>query len=319
VPVHNNLPPDIIRTLMLMNNDITRDAPLDKLRAIPELGLDLLDRPPLLEFARFYSQTPQRLMKLPRFIGDAFIEAFSINQPAATAHLENKALGKVGLEIKLPVPIPVLFDGETEPGKWFFGFYDTPLLSAADVEQRVSSALNTFAHREMLVAEFGRIDLPSEGGFSSEKLDDFARRWDVVVLKSEGQIDQTFECRSYTLKIIKMHWSPEKEQGVKKELLGLFDQYRIAYCSVCGLVYCVGEGGQCVSSRHAKRQIPFPNGKMVDERTGADGKRFKCLKFECCGEVPEQRDGCVQLRADAHLEDSSRRFSVLTVTAAHVF
>jgi hypothetical protein len=99
----------------------------------------------------------------------------------------------------------------------------------------------------------------------------------------------------------------------------MFDAYKVSYCKVCKLLYCVAEGGQCTFTRHREKRVQMKSGKMEEWRTGIDGKRCKWVCFQCCGEVPEEDDGCVEHVEQAHVLDPSREFSVLTITQAPVF
>jgi hypothetical protein len=247
-----------------MNSQITRSTPWEQLQSIPDLGLDLLGRPPLKDFD--FSGEPVRKLNVPEFIAFEFIEAFALDQPPDWKHRETKPISsRILLRIQLPVPLPVSFE-RSPPSKILLGFFNTPLLTALETEPRVSAALNAIARRRLYVARFSAVDGEA---FDTETIEQFARDFDVCVVKSESVVDRDTESQTFSLKILKSQWTPEREAHVRAGLEALFEDTKLCLCRNCQCLFSPSDGSECVVYTQGGRQVAFPGPGCIERNLGA--------------------------------------------------
>jgi hypothetical protein len=299
--------PELMSVLLLMDDSIASDTPLEVLEGIPDLGLGLLTRPPLTDFSRYLKDPVCRRLRVPRRLAEFFIESFAEDEPPEQLHLSPKRFPVSGglLKFRLPAVVPVIVTGEER--QLVFGFFDTPLLASTETEGIFKRLLTVLSQRTLLTAHFRRVD---ERGFDPNLIDVFSSELDVRVLVQSGPVNRELECRDVTIFVMKSHWDEELGGLVRSKLGELYQTIALNYCRKCGLLFSADDGEGCVTTSHRGHKIQFDNGlwELVEFEDG-DDEPITIVRWSCCGEMPTDEPGCVSAPAGSHELDPARPYS----------
>jgi hypothetical protein len=126
----------------------------------------------------------------------------------------------------------------------------------------------------------------------------------------ENELD---DMQTFSLKILKSHWSGEQETEVRGGLEALFEDCKLCFCKNCRLLFCPRDGDECVVRTHRGKQIAFPNGRMEETARGPEGETVTLRNFTCCGKCADG-EGCVEKAFGTHVPDPNRVNSTLRIT-----
>jgi hypothetical protein len=299
-----------------LSEDFNPSDPLSSLTTHPELGFAVLQKPPITDFSAFRGEPPKRI-NVPSEVADFFIEGFAVDQPASTKAVANKTFPKpITLKFSLPAIVPISVSS-VEQGKVQFGFYETPLLSVAETEQRVNFILSAIARKETYVVDFTNVD---KATFTTEEVIDFAADYDLILLKYDGRVNEELEIQDFTLKLLKIHWTVEREKELETGCTELFDLVYVAFCKNCQLVYSPSDTSPSVSYRHTGKKLEFRPGVWEEVDMDDVDDPVVIEKWSCCGEVAADEQGCEAVPAGPHvLDDTKRDFCRFSIRTSTVF
>jgi hypothetical protein len=128
------------------------------------------------------------------------------------------------------------------------------------------------------------------------------------MLRADGEENEELETQTFTLTIMRSHWTAEVDQEFKRGLVDLFDVLRVAYCQNCGLLFApVDNDRNCVVTHHSGHQLPFPSGEFEEVEMDDDNNEpITIVKWSCCGEVAKDEPGCQSRVMDGHVIDQKR-------------
>jgi hypothetical protein len=249
-------------------------------------------------------------------VGAFIIEGFAIDQPSSTRFLAEKLFSHpVTLRFSVPATVPVRVSSPS--GGFTFGFYDTTVMTAAETSARFSAIADVIARKEVYVVEFTNVD---KIAFTIEEVGSFADDYNLILLKSDGPADDALETQCFTLRILKSHWSPEKERELHEGLRELFDLVFVAFCKNCGLLYSPGDTEQCVTYKHKGRQLRFESGQLEEVEMDEDDQPIVIVKWSCCGEVPVDEPGCEPVPRGPHvLNEAKTDYCKFAIAASIVY
>jgi hypothetical protein len=159
------------------------------------------------------------------------------------------------------------------------------------------------ARKELYVVEFTNVD---RAAFTTEEIGGFAEERGLILLKSDGHVNVELETQCFTLRILKSHWNPDKEQDLHDGLRELFDDVFVGFCKNCGLLYSPGDTGQCMTYRHKGKQLRFESGQLEEVELDEDDQPIILVKWSCCGEVASDHPGCEPVPRGPHVLDEEK-------------
>jgi hypothetical protein len=257
-----------------------------------------------------------RRMNVPRLLAEFFIEAFAVDGPEVFRHCAHKHFPKpVVLPVCFPERIPMSFSSP-EPQKIQIGFFESPRESSVDLERRVGAALNAMARRNLLIAEFRRVDTQN---FPDAAITAVARRFGLPLLRLDQERDEGMQTKNVVVRImiVEALWTQDVDAEIRKACTQAFVQGKVAYCSVCGLVFSAPDAAQCKVRLHPGKRIPFEGGAW-EEQDIVGGDRVTYGNFTCCGRGIVG-DGCQVHVTPEHRADTERSLSELLFDVIPLF
>jgi hypothetical protein len=200
-----------------------------------DLRLDLLLRPPVRvpENAR-----PLFAIMVHSLLADFLIEFLAVDvfQPTKTP---KRFVNAVTVMMKLPVPIPVVFEAARNARKTQIGFVDTPVIRDEEIKAQIDRLLKEFYWDSVLEFEVSDVDVC---GFEMERIQQIAAENNVRILKSEDRCDDLGVVRSFFMYVMGRNWS---EEVVKREIEGLYKECVLCRCRMCKGLFNVNRGEDC--------------------------------------------------------------------------
>jgi hypothetical protein len=261
---------------------------MDQLKDIPDLGLRFLSKPALTDFGGYSGVGTSRL-SVPIPLAEFFIEAFALDQPQGTALLKDKRFEvPTVLKFRFPAVFPVAV--ETVPEYINFGFFDTPIATAAETGQLLHGVLNSLSRVPVYIVEFRQVDQLIVNQAAVAQL---ARDFNVIVLMRFGETDADFETLSVTVFILLSHWNDARDKALKGALKQLFDQAFVGFCKTCGNVFSPVDGGKCHTTKHRGKKVPVVGDQYEVIEYDSSNEPVTFEKYQCCGKVVKGSEGCV--------------------------
>ena len=210
-------------------------------------------------------------------------------------------------DLSLLPPLPVAFEVVMETGQARLTFADTNVLPAEKIRAQVDLAIKIFSLVRPARASFAKVDLNAIGLPHFQRL---SSETGIALLKAASQenmhststtvLEGSFEVMA--LPVIDGMSGSDARALLKERLEKLFEQCQEWKCDVCKAMYSglKNKQAECVQYEHPGNKIPFPDGKMVHTTDGGDGTEIVIENWSCCGECPEDYEGCAEVPFEAH-------------------
>ena len=158
--------------------------------------------------------------------------------------------------LKLPVPLPVIFQPSAKPKRVMLGFVDTLHVRANEVQKQVNLVLNNFAKEEVMVLDFEYMDRNS---FTEADIRKLASEHSVMILKTPEVYDAQTNTKAFRLIAMSKEWG-DKAKTFKDELSNLFKKAEVGLCRKCKCPFNVNSVEKCEGPRSAGLLIQFKEG-----------------------------------------------------------
>lgn len=235
-----NITDDVREVLWTLDREIDKDEDEEKLLAHPGLRLDLLLRsvPKAPEVIR-----PVALMNVPTVLVDLMLEILGDPKRVPShLHTPKQFVEPEVIMMKLPLPLPVVFEKSEKPRNTMLGFIDTSSVRATDIQKQVSVVLNTLSRCEFFEIELERMSFT---GFTDAELDDLQRACQMVILKTPDVYDPETETRSFKLIAMSKEASPENDAKLRDKLFAMFEASQLFMCKKCRSVVKANSTEKC--------------------------------------------------------------------------
>jgi hypothetical protein len=269
--------------------DVPVDAPIDSLRAIPTLALDLLEPAASLKSLHPASFTHDRV-SIPLPLASFLVEVFAAYQDTVVVHRINKRFNSDPIfTLLLPVPIPVKFSLATNT-EVLLSLADPLILPLARTGPLLDAALNALSHRPFKTVTFSHVDIE---GFDTGRQTLFGKKNGVALVKGEDELHSD-ESRTFTFWVTPVN-STDFGDTLNDAVERAYWQINRRECIECRKPFSDVSNEPCVQSAHAEgcKQLPFEDGSFekFDPATQQTFVRWSCAPQE----VPIDDNGCLEV------------------------
>lgn len=221
--------------------------------------------------------------------GALLIDIFSSDQPKEYRHQYYKQflMKKTILNLNLIAPLPVAFEFIQQAGIFRVSFADTPSITAQQISNQFSLALNLFNTIKPFNASFQNV-VPFY--FNNEFLDKISNENNCVVLTSYPATNPATKLISFNLMVLPSRPGKDFRDNLIEKFRDYYQKYFLAkHCDRCNRFFTeIGQpNDECGIYEHEGNQIPFKDGKMEHIETMVDGSTITLVNYECCGEIPK--------------------------------
>jgi hypothetical protein len=220
-----------------MSPEVTTETPDSAFFTMRKLRLDLLVLGPVDQWPTGEVQLKKNV---PRLFADFLIECLA-TEPLEPHRTPKNVEQQVKVWLKVPVPLPVLFEPSEKPNCRLLSFADTPLVSAKEIWDQVNCVLNKL-NRERIVAlrvsDFSR----ACSGFGMEELDALAVRENVDILKGPEILSE--KSASFVLYV-----RGDLAGGARSRLSASFEKGKLRRCKHCDGLFDISAPEGCQERR----------------------------------------------------------------------
>ena len=222
---------DVRQVLWLFSRDIEGDEDEEQLMKRHELRLDLLLRPVMKtpELARQVS-----MLNVPSVLVDFLLDilADQLRDVPLRGHTPKEFGEPTLIMIKLPAPLPVVFQKSEKPRNTKLGFIDTPHVRAVDIEKQVSAVLSSLSKQRYFEIEFTGMAMV---GFTEPELERVGKDCDMIILKTPDIYDEQTETRSFALIALAKDPSEKNVAKLQQHITEMFEPAQLYLCRKCKL------------------------------------------------------------------------------------
>lgn len=280
-----DLPAGVRDIIHFIYPDLPRDAPIAAFAGQPGLRLDLWA-------AANNATVPSRsdfvdgpVVRTP--IASFMREVFCLSVDGRSRRCADIQDESPVYVMYLPIPIPVVFQTVDEKDvRILFG--PVPGVEAEAAAKLLDTAVEAVQAKQILVASYKDVDIL---GLERDVQESLEKRLECYLIKSRDTYAD--EARSFVLYALPK--SGTVEQKLIDGLERLFHGIELRQCTGCHrLLSDQSVSEPCVErvNAHVGQMIPFENGetKRIDDRL-----MKVVVKWSCCGELPEDAPGCVEI------------------------
>ena len=222
---------DVRQVLWIFNRDVEGDEDEEQLMRHPELRLDLLLRPVMKtpELTRQVS-----LLNVPSILVDFVLDLLA-DQPRDVplrGHTPKEFGEPMLIMIKLPAPLPVVFQKSEKPRNTKLGFIDTPYVRAADIEKQIGAVLSSLSKEQYFEIEFTGMAMT---GFTEPELERVGKDCDMTILKTPDVYDEQTGTRSFFLIALAKDPSDKNLAKLQQHIAEMFEPAQLYLCRKCKL------------------------------------------------------------------------------------
>jgi hypothetical protein len=207
------------------------DTPARDLLLIRELRLDLLLTCPILKRREF--PPPSKKMTVDSLMADFLLERLAAEPLAERQKTPKSWTAPTTVLIRLPVPLPVVFEAGENSMKTLLGFVETPEVPHIVVYDQVCHVLTKFHNEKVIVGKFALVAVT--GG--DEKIEEMATANDAVLLKGKDLISRNGQTRDFAIFVMSNNWTQESERKIRNELTEIYERVKLWKCKKCKIPF----------------------------------------------------------------------------------